>query len=161
MFGEAEFWVGVGFFIFVGLALYFGAARMIAGSLDERGKRIAGELAEARRLREEAQALVAAYEGKRKAAEAEAAAIVASAKDEAERAAEEAQARVADFVKRRTAAAEAKIAQAETQATAEVRAAAAEAAIRASEAILRGAMAGEAAKRLLDKGLAEVRAKLN
>ena len=66
----------------------------------------------------------------------------------AERGAAEAQQRMEDFVKRRTAAAEAKIAQAETQAMAEVRAAAADAAIQVSEAILRERMAGDAPHRL-------------
>jgi F-type H+-transporting ATPase subunit b len=66
-----------------------------------------------------------------------------------------------DFVARRTAAAEAKIAQAETQATAQVRAAAADAAIRVSETILRERMTGDAAQSLLDRSLAEVRTKLH
>ena len=49
---------------------------------------------------------------------------------------------MADFVKRRTASAEAKIAQAEAQASAEVRAAAVDAAIKASERVLRDEITG-------------------
>ena len=49
---------------------------------------------------------------------------------------------MADFVKRRTATAEAKIAQAEAQASAEVRAAAVDAAIKASERVLRDEITG-------------------
>jgi F-type H+-transporting ATPase subunit b len=88
-------------------------------------------------------------------------AIVALAKEEAQRTGEEAHQRMEDFVRRRTAAAEAKIAQAEAQAMAEVRAAAAEAAVQASETILRERMAGDAAQELIAKSLAEVRRKLN
>jgi F-type H+-transporting ATPase subunit b len=158
---EPEFWVAIGFVVFVGLALYMGVARRIAGSLDERAKRIAAELAEATRLRQEAEVMVAEYEKKRRSAESEAAAIVATAKEEAERTASEAHQRLNDFVARRTAAAEAKIAQAETQALADVRAAAADAAIRASEIVLRDSMKGQGGTELLAKGVAEVKAKLN
>jgi F-type H+-transporting ATPase subunit b len=158
---EPEFWVAVGFVIFVGFALYMGVVRLITGSLDERARRIAAELAEATRLRQEADALVAEYEQKRRSAESEAAAIVATAKEEAERTAKEAHQRLSDFVARRTAAAEAKIAQAETQALADVRAAAADAAVRASEIVLRDRMKGPGGTELLAKGVAEVKAKLN
>lgn len=158
---EAEFWVAVGFAVFVGLALYMGIARRIAGSLDERAKRIAAELAEATRLRQEAEVLVAEYQKKQRSAESEAAAIVATAKEEAERTANEAHQRLNDFVARRTAAAEAKIAQAETQALADVRAAAADAAVRASEIVLRDSMKGQGGAELLAKGVAEVKTKLN
>lgn len=161
MLQSPEFWVAVGFVIFIGMAVYFGAAGTVTGSLDERSKRIADELEAAKRLRQEAETLVAEYEAKRKAAEAEAAAIVANAQEEAERAAADAHRKLADFVARRTAAAEAKIAQAEQQATAEVRAAAADAAVRASETVLRDTMKGQTAADLLARSVAEVKAKLN
>ena len=112
-------------------------------------------------LREEAQRVLADYQKKRQAAEAEAESIVSAAREEAERLAVDAQAKITDFVARRTRMAEQKIALAEVQATAEVRAAAAEAAVKASETILRGQAAAGSAGTLLAKGLAEVRAKLN
>jgi F-type H+-transporting ATPase subunit b len=160
MLASAEFWVGVAFVIFWGILFYFGVPKRLLSSLDGRGKRIADELAEARRLREDAQRLLKEYEAKRAAAEREAAEIVSSAKEEAERLARETQEKMADFVKRRTATAEAKIAQAEVQATAEVRSAAVEAAVKASERILRGELAGPAAEAMVTKSLGDVRAKL-
>ena len=160
MLSSAEFWVGVAFVIFWGILFYYGVPKRLLGSLDSRGKRIADELAEARRLREDAQRLLKEFESKRAAAEREAAEIVSSAKEEAERLAREAQEKMADFVKRRTAAAETKIAQAEAQATAEVRSAAVDAAVRASERVLRGELAGANAEALLTKSLGDVRAKL-
>jgi len=161
MFASAEFWVGVAFVGFFAILFYYGVPKSIANSLDSRSKRIAEELAEARRLREDAEKLLKEFEAKRAAAEREAADIVSNAKDEAERLARETQEKMADFVKRRTAAAEAKIAQAEAQASAEVRAAAIEAAVKASETVLRQEISGPTAENLLQQGLGQVRKTLN
>jgi F-type H+-transporting ATPase subunit b len=158
---DAEFWVAVSFVIFLVLVAKLGGFRAITGGLDKRGQRIAGELGEAKRLREEAQALLTSYEKRRREAETEAEAIIAQAKIEAERLAKEAEVKLADFVTRRQKTAEQKIAQAEADATREVRSAAAEAAIQASEAILRGRSAGPAGLGLLTKSLGEIKSKLN
>jgi F-type H+-transporting ATPase subunit b len=139
---------------------YLGVPGKVMNQLDSRGKRIADELAEAKRLRQDAERLLREYETKHAAAEREAAAIVSSARDEAERMAQEAHEKLADFVKRRTASAEAKIAQAEAQASAEVRAAAVEAAIKASERVLRQEITGETATSMVTQSLNDVRAKL-
>lgn len=154
-------WVGVAFVIFLAILAYFGVPKAIAKALDARGEKVAQELAEARRLRQEAERLLAEYDAKRKAAETEAAEIVAGAKEEAARLAAEAEAKLNDFVVRRTKAAEDKIALAESQAEAEVRAAAADAATRAAELILRGKVTGATGDKLFEAGLGEVKAKLN
>ncbi|MDP8920145.1 MAG: ATP F0F1 synthase subunit B, partial [Pseudomonadota bacterium] len=83
-----------------------------------------------------------------------------SARDEAERLARDAQEKLADFITRRTASAEAKIAQAEAQASAEVRAAAVDAAIKASERVLRDEITGPTAASLVTASLNDVRTKL-
>lgn len=157
---DAEFWVAVAFFIFVGLIWKVGGFSALVSGLDKRGDKIRAELEDARILREEAQKVLADYQKKRQEAEAEAAEIIRTARLEAERLAADAQTKLADFVTRRTRMAEQKIAQAEVSATAEVRAAAAEAAVKASEQILRKDVA-TSADALLAKGLAEVRTKLN
>ena len=82
------------------------------------------ELAEAKRLREEAQHLLAEYQRKRKEAEAEAAGIVAAAEREAAALTEEARQKTEEFVARRTALSEQKIKQAEEDAIGAVRSAA-------------------------------------
>src|SRR5260370_39201552 len=133
---EAEFWVAIACVIFVGVLGYSGVRRLLVKGVDDRRDRIKAELDEARRLKTEAQALLAQYQRKQQEAEREALAIVASAKAEAERLAAEAEAKLEDFVARRTKMAENKIAQAEAQALADVRSAAAEAAAPASETIL-------------------------
>jgi F-type H+-transporting ATPase subunit b len=160
MLASAEFWVGVAFVIFWGILYYYGVPGKAMGSLDNRSKRIAGELAEAKRLRQDAEKLLKEFEAKRAAAEREAADIVSAARDEAERLAQETQEKMADFVKRRTASAEARIAQAESQASQEVRAAAIDAAIKASERVLRQELTGPAAATLVTQSLNDVRTKL-
>ena len=158
---EPEFWVAVSFVIFGVIVWKAGGFKAVTEGLDARGRRVQAELDEAKRLREEASQVLAAYRRRREEAEREAEAIVAGAREEAERVARETQERMTDFIARRTAAAEAKIAQAEVQATAEVRAAAAEAAVRVSETLLREQVQGEKAQEILAKGLSDVRTKLH
>jgi F-type H+-transporting ATPase subunit b len=158
---EPETWVAIAFVIFVGLLIYLGVHKTLAKALDNRAVRINEELDEARRLKDEAVALVESYRRKKQEAEAEAEAIVANAKAEAERVEVEAKARVEEFVARRTKMAETKIAQAEAQALSEVRSAAAEAAVTAAEKILGDTVKGQTAADLLAKGIDDVRAKLN
>lgn len=153
----AELWVAVAFFVFMGILAYAGVPRMILKGLDARGEKIAAQLNEAERLRKEAAELLKSYEVKRVAAEKEAEAIVAAAKEEAARLEAEAKAKLEDFVKRRTAQAELKISQAEAQATADVRSAAVELATKAAATIL-GSGKGDDA---LAAGIAEVKARLN
>ncbi|MBB4040162.1 F-type H+-transporting ATPase subunit b [Microvirga flocculans] len=160
MLANPTFWVAVALAIFIGVLVYYGVPGNVAKQLDSRGKRIADELAEAKRLREDAEKLLKEYEAKRAAAEREAADIVSTAREEAERLAREAQEKMADFVKRRTASAEAKIAQAEAQASAEVRAAAVDVAIKASERVLREQITGPTAASLVSASLSDVRKNL-
>jgi len=77
MLHQAETWVAVAFVLFVGLGLYLKVPAMLARMLDGRADKISKELAEARKLREEAQALLAEYQKKRAEAEKDAANIVA------------------------------------------------------------------------------------
>jgi F-type H+-transporting ATPase subunit b len=156
-----EAWVAIAFLCFLGLLAYLGVHRKLIDSLDQRQARIKGELDEAKKLRQEAQALLADFERKGRAAESEAEAIIASAKTEAERLAAEAKSRMEDFVARRTKMAEAKIAQAEAQALADVRSAAADAAVAAAEKILATAAKGKVAEDLLAQGIEDVRKKFN
>ena len=45
LFADPEFWVAVAFVIFLGLAAWLGAFKALVNGLDQRGARIAGELA--------------------------------------------------------------------------------------------------------------------
>lgn len=151
-------WVAVGFLLFIGIVVYAGGHKMLLSGIDARGEKISAELAEAKRLREEAQALLASYEAKKVQAEKDAAAIVEQAKTEAEMLKSEAAKKLEDFVVRRTKQAELKIQQAEQQATADVRAAAADLATRAASTIL---AAQGATDKAFTAALGEIKSKLN
>ena len=154
---DAEAWVAVGFLCFIGGSVYLGAHSKIGVMLDERGRRIRAELDEAERLRKEAADVLTSFEGKRAQAEKEAADIVEQARAEAKFIAESAETRMNDFVKRRTAQAEAKIANAEVQAMAQVRAAAADAATAAARIVLSGQTGSGLADKLIDEGIRDVK----
>ncbi len=158
---DAEFFVALGFVLFVVLLGYMGVHKQLASALDGHASLISKELAEAKRLRDEAAAVLASFEKKRAAAEGEAQAIIAQAKAEAEAMAKEASARMADFVARRTKQAEAKIALAEAQASSDVRAAAADAAVKAAETVLRGDVVGQTASDLVMKEIGALKSRLN
>lgn len=157
---DNTFWAMVGFFVFVAIILYIGVPKTIAGLLDKRIKKIEDDLSEAKRLREEAQALMAEYERKRKDAESEAEDIVGAAHDEAKRLAEEADQALKDLIARRTKTAEDKIALAEAQAVSEVRAKSADVAIEAARVLLAKQMEDKGAA-MVDQAIADVAAKLN
>ncbi len=156
---DATFWALVGFILIVVLALYLKVPSMVAGMLDQRSQAIAKELSEARRLREEAEALLAEYKAKRDAAKAEAEALITLAKEQAAALAAEARTQGAEAIARRRKQAEDRIAQAEAQATADVRAAAADAAIAAAEKILRERMDGNVQSQLVSEGVAQLKQK--
>src|SRR5262249_32699853 len=157
---EAEFWVAIAFVLFLAVLAKFGVHRSTFSALDARRARIVSELEEARRLRDEAQSVLAQAQGKRRDAEQEASAIVASARAEAEQIATEAKAKAEELVTRRTKMAETKIEQAERQALADVRASAADAAVAAAEKILTAAAKGPVAESLLTRGIRELKGKL-
>ena len=158
---EAEFWVAVAFVIFIGVLGYFRVHELLLKSIDDRRERIKAEFDEARRLKAEAEALLATYRRKQQEAEHEAQAIVAGARTEAERLAAEAEAKIEEFVVRRTKMAKNKIAQAEAQALADVRSAAAEVAVAAAKTILTRTVKDKVADDLLAKGIADLKGKLN
>jgi F-type H+-transporting ATPase subunit b len=158
---EAEDWVAVAFFILLGVFAYLGLHRTVLRALDHRRDRIKDELDDARKLKDEAAKLLAEYRARRESAVREADEIISNAKAEAERIAAEAKTRMEEFVVRRTKMAETKIAQAEAQAVADVRAAAADAAVSAASSILANTVKGSTADALIDKGIGEVRQKLN
>lgn len=153
---EAEHFVAIGFLLFIAVLAYNGVHKLIVGALDSRIDGVKAELAEAQKLRAEAQQLLASFEQKRRDAEADAAAIVAQARQEAELLSRETHERIADFVARRTKQAQDKIAQAEVQAAADVRAAAADAATKAAETVLRTETRGAAGASLVDQGITDL-----
>ena len=161
MTGMAEFWVAIAFVAFALILVYYKVPRLIAKSLDDRADSIRKELDEARRLREEAQALLTDYQTRHRNVGEEAQAIVAQARHEADAFAQETREALKDTLERRTRLAEDKIARAEAQAVDEVRAAAVDMAVAAAERILREKAAGAGGAALIDQGIRDLKGRLN
>jgi F-type H+-transporting ATPase subunit b len=161
MFGTAETWVAVAFVLFVALLIYLKVPAKVVAMLDERAARIAKELAEAKRLREEAQALLDEYRKKRVQAEKDAEDIVALARKEAEAYAHETHVKLSEMLERRTRQAEQKIAQAEQQAVKDVRTAATDVAIAAATELLGVAAEGGKGNKLIEDSIDAVKSRLS
>ncbi|MBB5571630.1 MULTISPECIES: F0F1 ATP synthase subunit B [Rhizobium] len=158
---DETFFAFVALILFLGLVVYLKVPGMMAKSLDDRADQIRNDLAEAKRLREEAQHLLAEYQRKRKEAEAEAAHIVAAAEREAEMLTTEARKKTEEFVANRTALSEQKIKQAEADAMKAVRSAAVDLAIAAAESVLAKKAGGQVQSELFSNAVGEVKARLN
>src|SRR5947208_1013341 len=112
---DPEFWVLLAVIIFAAL-VWKPMRNAIVGSIDSRAARIRGELDEARKLREEAEQLLAEYRTKAQEAAAQAQAIVGHAREEAERIAAQSARDLETVLARRQRLAEERIAQAEGKA---------------------------------------------
>ncbi|MBI1393491.1 MAG: F0F1 ATP synthase subunit B [Alphaproteobacteria bacterium] len=158
---DTSFWVSLGFLVVVGLLLYMGAHTSITKALDARAQRISDELDEARRLREEAQELLAQYQRRQREAEDEAQAIVEQAKRDAKRLAASMREKINEQIDRREKSAAQKIARAEAQAITEIRGQIVDAAVNATQIIIRDRMDQSAQSALAEKALDDLRARLN
>jgi len=158
---DATFWALIALIIFLGIIVYVKVPGTVAKSLDDRAERIRNELEEARRLREEAQQLLAEYQRKRKEAEKDAGDIVAAAQREAAMLLDEAHKKTEEYVARRAVLAEQKIAQAEREAINEVRASAVDLAVEAARTLLAGKIDAKAAGELFKTSVQDVKSKLN
>lgn len=158
---NTDFVVLLAFLLFVAVLLWFGVPRRVAALLDARAQGIAKDLAEARAIREEAQALLASFDAKRREMADQAARIVATAQEEAQRAAQQAREDAARAVQRRIQSAEEQIAAAESRAIREVRDRAVAAAVAAAREVLAAQMGPADQARLIDQSIAAVGARLH
>lgn len=161
MFAAPELWVLVSFVLFVALLVYYKIPNKTAKALDDRAAKIHAELEEARRLREEAQTILADYQRKQRDAEKEAEDIIAMARREARFYAEESHKVLDEFLQRRVKLAEEKIARAEEQAVQDIRSKSVDVAIAATEVLITRELKGKSAEDLVDKSIRDVSAKLN
>jgi F-type H+-transporting ATPase subunit b len=157
---EAEFWVGVGLLIFLGIVVVvFKAPKRIGDALDAQAQVIQSNLDEAARIREEAQRLLETLKAERADAERQSKAMLEQAQAEARRLEADAKIKLEESLQRRQAMAERKIATAEMQATADVKAAAAEFAAQAAEHILASRLAGQTTDPLVDAAIGQLATK--
>ena len=161
MFAAPELWVLVSFVLFVALLVYYKIPNKVAEALDNRAGKIHAELEEARRLREEAQTILADYQRKQRDAEKEAEDIIAMARREARFYAEESHKALDESLRRRVKLAEEKIARAEEQAVQDIRSKSVDAAVAAAGMLIARELKGKSAEDLVDKSIKDVAAKLN
>lgn len=158
---NAEFWVGVGLLIFMGIVIFVAKApKAINAALDAKTAKIQADLDEAARIREEAQRLLAQLKTERAEAEAQAKDMLAAAHEEARRYEADAKAKLEESLARRQQIAERKIANAEAQAAAEVKAAAADLAAQAAEVVLTKRLSAVKTDPLVDRAISQLGSKL-
>ena len=155
---DQTFFALVALVIFLGIVFYAGAHKKAGVALDNRANLIAKELADARKLREDAEKLLADYKQKRLDAEKEALNIIAQAKTDAVAYAEEARKKLTETIARRTKQAEQKIAQAEAAATKEVRSIATDLAVSAATKLIAEQKSGA---KLIAESITAVKTRLN
>lgn len=158
---DPALWVLIAFLIVIGVFWRVRLHAKIAGALDKRSQRIADELDHARKLREEAQELLAQYQRRQREAEEEAKGIIEQARRDAERLAAESREKINEQIERRAKAAEEKIARAEAQAIAEVRGQIADLSIETARKIIAERMDQGAQAALIEKAISELRGKLH
>lgn len=158
---DATFYALVALIMFLGIVFWAGAHEKAGAALDARAAQIDRDIKDARKLREDAEALLAEYKQKKLDAEKEAAGIVAQARADATAYAEDAKKKLADTLTRRTKQAEQKIAQAEAAAIKEVRAAATDKAIAAATSLIAGSSKGKGGEKLIAESIAAVKSRLN
>ncbi|WP_425545060.1 F0F1 ATP synthase subunit B [Caenispirillum bisanense] len=160
IYATAEFWVAASFLLVI-LAFAKPVLRAITAGLDTRADQIRTKLEEARKLREDAQALLAEYQRKQRDALSEAEDIIAHAKEEAERIRAEAEVALADSIARREKQAMERIANAEAEAMRQVRNQAVDIAVAAASRLLQDNLPADRADALVDQTIRDLPAKLH
>lgn len=151
----------LGFVAFIGVLIYYKVPDRVTGLLDQRAVGIEAELAEARRLREEALALHASFERKQAEVKEQAARIVEKAKADAQLAADATKAEIEASIARRLKAAEDQIASAEAAAIRDVRDRATAIAIAAAGDLIAKQMDAARADALIDAAIKEAGQRLH
>lgn len=158
---DATMVAAAGFAVFIGGMLYLKVPGMALKGLDDQSAKIAHELAQAKRLRAEAQALRQSYEDQRVQAESEAEGIIAKARDDAARLKADAEVALTASIATRGRQAEDRIKRAEEAALADVRAAATDAAIATAEKILVTSARGKVGEKLIGAGITSLAGKFS
>ncbi|MCR8725986.1 F0F1 ATP synthase subunit B [Frigidibacter sp. ROC022] len=156
-----HFIIIIAFLIFVGVLVYLKVPGKLGGMLDQRAATIRKELDEARKMREEAQAILASYERKQKDVQEQADRIISTAKAEAAAAADKAKEDLKVSIARRLASAEDQIASAQAAAVREVRNRAAEIAVEVAGEVMAKQMTAAKSNAMIDDAIAAVSSKLH
>lgn len=158
---NTNFVVLLAFLLFVGVLFYFKVPGLLGGLLDKRAETIRADLAEARKLREDAQELRASFERKKLEVKEQAERIVAKAKADAELAAKQARVELEASIARRLRGADDQIASAEAAAIRDVRDSAIAVAISAAGDLIAKNLSSEAAGKMIEESIATVDARMH
>ena len=158
---DTSFWAFVGLILFFIVVAYFKVPGIMLRSLDSRADEIRDELAEAKRLREEAQEIYASYERRQREVSGQADQIIANAKREAEAQAAKAKEDLKISIERRLKAAEEQIASAESDAVRAVRDRAVRTAVAAASELLAQQVAAGQRSAGIDDAIEDVARRLN
>ena len=161
MLQDPTFWVAIAFLGFIALLVYFKVPPLVAKQLDARADKIRSELEEAKKLREDAQALFADYQRRQHDAMQTAEDIVARAKEDVEILRKESIKELEANLARRQELAEIKIRQAEEKAVAEVQGIAVDVAIAAAARLMQDGLKGDKADALIDQSISGLEKQLN
>ena len=152
---DEEFYILIAFLVAIAILLRQAWGQITSG-LDARARTIKHQLDEAKRLREDAESMLADYQRKQRDAMAEAQEIVVQAQAEAERVAKQAELDLEAAIKRREEQARDKITQAEVKALAEVRGVAVDVAIEAVRLLLAESLDQTRGASLIDQAIEEL-----
>ena len=151
--GDARLWVGIGFFLFMGLSLWK-LLPHLTKALDAYSSRISQELKEAKALRAEAETLLKAAKEKAKTAESDARAITKQAEIEAKLVSEEMQKEIEREIARKLKLADENITRAKNAAIENIRKQAVDNAISAAtQALKEEFTATKNSEKLVEKSL--------
>lgn len=159
-YADPKFWVAMGFLatvVLIGRKAYNG----IVAGLDQRSANIRETLAEAERLRDEAQAMLTEYQRKQREALRDGEAMVAQARDEAEQLKAKAAKDIDQALARMEQQAKDRIAHLEAETARQVRDQAVTLAMAATQKAIAASLTDEQASALVDEAIADVRRTLN
>lgn len=158
---NTDFIVTLAFLLFIAILLYFRVPAAIGGLLDRRAEGIRTDLAEARRLRDEAQEIYASYERRQREVKTQADDIVANARREAIAQAQRAKDDLKLSIERRLVAAQDQIASAEADAVRAVRDQAVQLAVAAASDVLAKQIGPAERASSIDHAIDDVARRLN
>jgi len=149
-------WVALGFVLFVALFIKK-ILPMVVKALDARRARIEEQLAQAQRLREEAEALLVHYQQKQKEMLAEAEQMLADTKAEITRLKARAEEELKASLERRSAQASERIARIDKEATDAVRAHLVNVAVKATELLMKETLKDRAEDPTITRAVEQIR----
>ncbi len=150
---NTDFVVTIAFLLFVGLLVWLKVPGKVTGMLDRRADGIRKDLDEARKLRDDAKALLEASEQKKKDIEEQTEIMVQRAHEEAKAAAEQAREDLQATVERRIQSAQDRIASAEADAIREVQDAAVKVAVAAAAEVIAERMSQKDADAMIEDAI--------